>query len=152
MSLMSLEDFTDHVGQKIGISRWFVLDQARIDLFANVTEDHQFIHVDAGLASETPFGTTIAHGFLTLSMLSAMSYDSIPRIEGVTMGINYGFDKIRFITPVTSGSRVRAHFTLASTNAEKPSEITNFFEVSVEIDGNDRPALVAEWISRQYFK
>ena len=151
MSLMSLEDFTDRVGQKIGTSRWFVLDQAKIDLFANVTEDHQFIHVDSGLAAETPFGTTIAHGFLTLSMLSAMSYDSIPRIEGVTVGINYGFDKIRFITPVTSGSRVRAHFTLTATNTEKSSEITNFFQVRVEIDGNDCPALVAEWISRHYF-
>jgi len=148
---MSLEDFKSHVGQKIGTSRWFVLDQSRIDLFANVTEDYQFIHVDADLASKTPFGTTIAHGFLTLSMLSTMSYDSIPRIEGVTMSVNYGFDRIRFVTPVTSGSRVRAHFTLASTKTEKPSEITNFFEVSVEIDGNDRPALVAEWISRQYF-
>ena len=152
MSLMSLEDFTDHVGQKIGASRWFVLDQSRIDLFADVTEDHQFIHIDPDLASKTPFGMTIAHGFLTLSMLSAMSYDSIPGIEGVTMGVNYGFNKIRFVTPVTSGSRVRAHFTLASSDTKKASEITNFFDVSVEIEGNDRPALVAEWISRQYFK
>ena len=148
---MSLENFTGHVGQKIGTSRWFVLDQSRIDLFADVTEDHQFIHVDTDLASETPFGTTIAHGFLTLSMLSTMSYDSIPRIEGVKMAVNYGFNRIRFVTPVTSGSRVRAHFALASSNTEKPSEITNVFDVRVEIDGNDRPALVAEWISRQYF-
>ena len=152
MSLMSLEDFTDHVGQKIGTSRWFVLDQSRIDLFADVTEDHQFIHIDPDLASKTPFGMPIAHGFLTLSMLSAMSYDSIPGIEGVTMGVNYGFNKIRFVTPVTSGSRVRAHFILASSDTKKASEITNFFDVSVEIEGNDRPALVAEWISRQYFK
>ena len=152
MSLMSLEDFTDRVGQKIGTSRWFVLDQSRIDLFADVTEDHQFIHIDPDLASKTPFGMTIAHGFLTLSMLSAMSYDSIPGIEGVTMGVNYGFNKIRFVTPVTSGSRVRAHFTLTSSDIKKASEITNFFDVSVEIEGNDRPALVAEWISRQYFK
>jgi acyl dehydratase len=85
-------------------------------------------------------------------MLSAMSYDSIPGIEGVTMGVNYGFNKIRFVTPVTSGSRVRAHFILASSDTKKASEITNFFDVSVEIEGNDRPALVAEWISRQYFK
>ena len=84
-------------------------------------------------------------------MLSAMSYDSIPRIKGVTMGVNYGFNRIRFVTPVTSASWVRAHFTLASSDTEKPSEITNVFDVSVEIDGNDRPALVAEWISRQYF-
>ena len=151
MSLMSLEDFKGHIGQKIGTSRWFFLNQSRIDLFADVTEDRQFIHVDADLASETPFGTTIAHGFLTLSMLSAMSYDSIPRIKGVTMGVNYGFNRIRFVTPVTSASRVRAHFTLASSDTEKPSEITNVFDVSVEIQGNDRPALVAEWISRQYF-
>jgi acyl dehydratase len=151
MSLMSIENFARHVGQKIGISRWFVLDQSRIDRFADVTEDHQFIHVDPILAAETPFGTTIAHGFLTLSMLSAMSYDSIPRIEGVTMGVNYGFNRIRFVTPVTSGARVRAHFTLASSNADKPSEVTNVFDVSIEIEGNERPALVAEWISRQYF-
>ena len=151
MLSMSLEDFKSHIGKKLGTSRWFVLDQTKIDLFASVTEDYQFIHLDADLASKTPFGATIAHGFLTLSMLSTMSYDCIPRIEGATMSVNYGFNRIRFVTPVTSGSRVRGHFTLASTNIVKPSEITNCFEVSVEIDGNNRPALVAEWISRHYF-
>ncbi len=151
MSQISIEDFKNRVGQKIGKSGWFVLDQRRIDRFADLTEDYQFIHLDTELASRTPFCTTIAHGFLTLSMLSAMSYDCIPRLEGVKMGVNYGFNKIRFVTPVTSGSRVRAHFILVSSNGTMESEITNVFDVSVEIDGNDRPALVAEWINRQYF-
>ncbi|MGB1753520.1 MAG: MaoC family dehydratase, partial [Paracoccaceae bacterium] len=100
MKTLSLKGFEDHIGKKIGTSRWFTIDQSRIDAFADVTEDHQFIHIDPEKAAETPFGQTVAHGFLTLSMLSAMSYDAIPRIEGLKMGVNYGFNKIRFVTPV----------------------------------------------------
>ena len=152
MKTLSLKGFEDHIGKKIGTSRWFTIDQSRIDAFADVTEDHQFIHIDPEKAAETPFGHTVAHGFLTLSMLSAMSYDAIPRIEGLKMGVNYGFNKIRFVTPVAAGAKVRAHFTLQRSTVEKPGELTNIVDLSIEIEGSDRPAIVAEWISRQYFE
>ena len=151
MASIALADFIKLEGQKIGTSRWFEIDQSRIDTFADVTEDHQFIHVDEKAAENTPFGTTIAHGFLTLSMLSAMIYDGVPNIEGAKMGVNYGFNKIRFISPVKSGARVRAHFTLNALRHPKPTEVTNIWGVSIEIEGQERPALIAEWIGRQYF-
>ena len=151
MSSIALDDVLKLEGQKVGTSRWFEIDQSRIDNFADVTEDHQFIHVDEKAAEKTPFGTTIAHGFLTLSMLSAMIYDGVPDIEGATMGVNYGFDKIRFISPVKSGAHVRAHFTLKSVRHPKPTEVTNIWDITVEIEGQERPALIAEWIGRQYF-
>jgi len=152
MKTLSLKGFEDHIGKEIGTSRWFTIDQSRIDAFADVTEDHQFIHIDPEKAAETPFGHTVAHGFLTLSMLSAMSYDAIPRIEGLKMGVNYGFNKIRFVTPVAAGAKVRAHFTLHSSTVEKPGELTNIVDLSIEIEGSNRPAIVAEWVSRQYFE
>jgi len=152
METLSVQGFQDRVGKLIGTSKWFVIDQSRIDAFADVTEDHQFIHVDQKRALETPFGHTVAHGFLTLSMLSAMSYDAIPRIKGLKMGVNYGFNKIRFVTPVTAGSKVRAHFTLLSSKVKKPGELTNIVDLNIEIDKSNRPALVAEWVSRQYFE
>ena len=151
MASIALADFLKLEGQKIGTSRWFEIDQSRIDTFADVTEDHQFIHVDEKAAEKTPFGTTIAHGFLTLSMLSAMIYDGVPNIEGAKMGVNYGFNNIRFISPVKSGARVRAHFTLNALRHPKPTEVTNIWGVSIEIEGQERPALIAEWIGRQYF-
>lgn len=151
MASIALADFLKLEGQKVGTSRWFEIDQSRIDTFADVTEDHQFIHVDEKAAEKTPFGTTIAHGFLTLSMLSAMIYDGVPNIEGAKMGVNYGFNKIRFISPVKSGARVRAHFTLSALRHPKPTEVTNIWGVSIEIEGQERPALIAEWIGRQYF-
>ena len=151
MASIALADFIKLEGQKVGTSRWFEIDQSRIDTFADVTEDHQFIHVDEKAAEKTPFGTTIAHGFLTLSMLSAMIYDGVPNIEGAKMGVNYGFNKIRFISPVKSGARVRAHFTLNALRHPIPTEVTNIWGVSIEIEGQERPALIAEWIGRQYF-
>ena len=151
MASIALADFIKLEGQKVGTSRWFEIDQSRIDTFADVSEDHQFIHVDEKAAEKTPFGTTIAHGFLTLSMLSAMIYDGVPNIEGAKMGVNYGFNKIRFISPVKSGARVRAHFTLNALRHPKPTEVTNIWGVSIEIEGQERPALIAEWIGRQYF-
>ena len=151
MANIALADFIKLEGQKVGTSRWFEIDQSRIDTFADVTEDHQFIHVDEKAAEKTPFGTTIAHGFLTLSMLSAMIYDGVPNIEGAKMGVNYGFNKIRFISPVKSGARVRAHFTLNALRHPKPTEVTSIWGVSIEIEGQERPALIAEWIGRQYF-
>lgn len=137
-------------GKLLGTTSWFTMDQERIDKFADVTEDWQFIHVDPEAAKESPFGTTIAHGFLTLSMLSAMVYE-MPEMEGVTMGVNYGFDKIRFLSPVPSGSRIRGHFTLTKLDDSKPGFVTTYTSVSVEIEGQDKPALAAEWIGRRYF-
>lgn len=138
-------------GADMGTSRWFEIDQSRIDIFADVTEDRQFIHVDPARAAETPFGSTIAHGFLSLSLLSAMMLDGFPEMTGMQMGVNYGFDKVRFTAPVPVGARVRGHFKLADVAELRPGEIQTTSEVTVEIEGQDRPALVALWLGRFYF-
>jgi len=138
------------LGKEIGLSRWFLMDQDRIGLFADVTEDQQFIHIDPEKAKATPFGGTIAHGFLTLSMLSAMAEDAVPPIEGLIHSVNYGFDRIRFISPVSSGKRIRGRFELIAINVAD-GEITQTLKVTVEIEDSDKPALVAEWITRHYF-
>ena len=130
-------------------SRWMVVDQARIDAFAKVTEDELFIHVDPERAKATQFGGTIAHGFLTLSLLSAMAYSALPRIEGAVHGVNYGFDRVRFVHPVRSGSRVRAHFTLKAATRRSAREWQLTYEVSVEIEGVRKPALAATWLTMQ---
>lgn len=129
------------------VSSWIEIDQARIDAFAEATMDRQFIHVDPVRArAETPFGGTIAHGFLTLSMLSAMAYEVLPRAAEAVMGINYGFEKIRFLAPVPAGSRIRGRFLLAACELRKPTEMLSRYAVTVEIEGADRPALAAEWL------
>jgi len=149
---VSLEAYQKMVGHEIGVSSWHVVDQKRIDSYADVIEDHQFIHVDPERAkNETAFGTTIAHGFLTMSLMSIMSYEVMPVISGTTMGVNYGFDKLRFISPVRSGSRVRGRFTLAEATLRKPKELQSRTHVSVEIEGEEKPALVADWIGLIYF-
>jgi acyl dehydratase len=149
---ISLAAYQEMVGHEVGVSSWHLMDQKRIDAFAHVIEDHQFIHVDPERAkNETSFGTTIAHGFLTMSLMSIMSYEVMPAIEGTTMGVNYGFDKLRFISPVRSGSRVRGRFTLAEAKLRKPAELFSRTNVSVEIEGEEKPALVADWIGLIYF-
>lgn len=150
--IMPAAEWKARVGQQIGLSGWIEITQERINAFADITEDWQFIHVDPERAAATPFGGTIAHGFLTLSLLSAMAMEAVPRVEGSWMGVNYGFDKIRFLAPVPSGSRIRGRFTLISAEELKPGEMTLKYRVDVEIDGGDRPALIAEWIGRQYYK
>ena len=137
------------IGQEVGVSRWFVVDQARIDAFADCTEDWQFIHVDPDKAAATPFGGTIAHGFLTLSLASAMSYDAVAPLEGVAMGVNYGFDKLRFLAPVPAGSRVRGRFKLLSAEDKGGGRWLLKHELTVEIEGGDKPALIAEWLGMQ---
>jgi acyl dehydratase len=140
------------VGKEVGVSSWHLIDQPRINAYADVIEDHQFIHVDPERAkNETAFGTTIAHGFLTMSLLSIMSYEVMPVIEGTTMGVNYGFDKLRFISPVRAGKRVRGRFVLAEAKLRKPTELQSRTNVTVEIEGEDKPALVAEWLGLIYF-
>src|SRR5689334_17349060 len=148
---ITLQAYQAMVGKEIGVSSWHLIDQPRIDTYADVTEDHQFIHVDPERAKETAFGTTIAHGFLTMSMLSVMSYEVMPAIAGTTMGVNYGFDKLRFISPARSGKRVRGRFVLAEAKLRKPNEFQTRTNVTVEIEGEDKPALVAEWLGLTYF-
>ncbi|UWU88791.1 MaoC family dehydratase [Bradyrhizobium sp. CB1015] len=150
---VTLEAYQAMVGKEIGVSSWHLIDQPRIDTYADVIEDHQFIHVDPERAkNETAFGTTIAHGFLTMSLLSIMSYEVMPVIAGTTMGVNYGFDKLRFISPVRSGKRVRGRFVLAEAKLRKPNELQSRTNVTVEIEGEDKPALVADWLGLIYFE
>lgn len=142
-------DLQSLIGQEVGVSRWITVDQARIDAFARVTEDEQFIHVDLERAKATPFGGTIAHGFLTLSLASAMSYDAVAPLDGVVMGVNYGFDKLRFLAPVPAGSRVRGRFRLLSAEDKEGGRWLLKHELTVEIEGADKPALIAEWLGMQ---
>ena len=142
----SLDEIRGRVGSETGVSRWIEVNQQSIDLFADVTGDHQFIHTDPVAAAETPFGGTIAHGFLTLSLLSQMAKDAMLVPEGRKMGVNYGFDRVRFIAPVRSGKRVRGRFLLARFDEKRPGEWQFLHQVTVEIEGEDRPALVADWI------
>jgi len=149
---ITLQAYQAMVGKEIGVSSWHLIDQPRIDTYADVIEDHQFIHVDPERAKkETAFGTTIALGFLTMSLMSIMSYEVMPVIAGTTMGVNYGFDKLRFISPVRSGKRVRGRFVLAEAKLRKPNELQSRTNVTVEIEGEDKPALVAEWLGLIYF-
>ena len=148
---ITLQAYQALVGKEIGVSSWHLIDQPRIDTYADVTEDHQFIHVDPERAKQTAFGTTIAHGFLTMSMMSVMSYEVMPAIAGTTMGVNYGFDKLRFISPVRSGKRVRGRFLLAEATLRKPKELLSRTNVTVEIEGEEKPALVADWLGLIYF-
>jgi len=149
---ISLAAYQNLVGRQIGVSSWHLVDQSRINVYADVIDDHQFIHVDPERARrETPFGTSIAHGFLIMSLLSIMSYEVMPAIEGTTMGVNYGFDKLRFVSPVRAGSRVRGLFALTEAKLRKPRELQSRTNVTVEIEGEDKPALVADWIGLIYF-
>ena len=144
------ETVSELVGKETGVSEWITIDQDRINVFADVTEDHQFIHVDPEAAKATPFGTTIAHGFLSLSMLSKLAAGCVIVLEGVKMGVNYGFDKVRFSAPVKSGKRIRGRFTLMSADQKMPGQWTFKYAVRVEIEGEDKPALVAEWLTMQF--
>jgi acyl dehydratase len=151
MSEITLDAYKAMVGQEIGVSRWFEIKQDRINQFADVTEDHQFIHVDAERAKQTPFGGTVAHGFLTLSLLAPMAFDAQPTISNTAMVVNYGFDRIRLIAPVPAGSRIRGHFVLKEIVDRGPKEIMARTEVTVEIDGGGKPALVADWLGLTRF-
>jgi acyl dehydratase len=149
---VTLAAYQAMVGHEVGVSSWHLVDQSRIDVFAGVIEDHQFIHVDPERAKrETSFGSTVAHGFLTMSLLSIMSYEVMPVIQGTTLGLNYGFDRLRFLSPVRAGSRVRGRFTLTEATLRKPTELLSRTNVSVEIEGEQKPALVADWIGLIYF-
>ncbi len=147
---LPLADYLALKGRDLGASEWIAVDQGRIDRFAETTEDHQFIHVDPERAKATPFGTTIAHGYLTLSLLSKMAYEVMPGIQGSKMGVNYGLNSVRFLAPVKSGSRVRGHFTMKDVTERQPGVVQSTVEVKVEIEGEEKPALVAEWVTLAY--
>ncbi|ALE02931.1 MaoC family dehydratase [Bartonella ancashensis] len=143
---VALQDITGFIGKKVGVSQWRLVTQDMINQFACATDDHQWIHVDEEKAKNTPFKGTIAHGFLTLSLLSALAHEALPELEGATMGINYGFDKVRFISPVKAGARVRAHFVLDDAKVRPSGRVIFHYQVTVEIDQLKNPALTAHWI------
>jgi len=135
------------VGRPLGTSEWFLVDQERVDAFADVTLDHQFVHVDPVRAKATPFGGTIAHGFLTLSLLVHFCLPFIPTLERRKLVVNYGFDKVRFSAPVKVGKRIRGVGTLRDVAERKPGNVVMRVDVTIEIEGEAKPALVAEWLS-----
>ena len=145
---MQLADLQAKVGETFGASDWFTIGQDRIDQFAETTEDRQFIHIDPEAAKATPFGGTIAHGFLTLSMLAPM-IDALDKPD-VKMSVNYGFNKVRFLSPVKSGKRIRGHFKLLEMTEKRPGQWQQTVEATIEIEGEDKPALIAEWIFQHF--
>jgi acyl dehydratase len=147
MPLAALDEIRSRIGDEVGVSGWIMLGQARIEQFADATEDRQFIHIDPAAAAQTPFGGTIAHGFLTLSLLSRMGAEAMLLPEGAQMAINYGLDRVRFLAAVRSGKRVRGRFTLDSVEEKGPGQILLRHSVTVEIEGEDKPALSAVWIA-----
>ncbi|MGV1917569.1 MaoC family dehydratase [uncultured Agrobacterium sp.] len=152
MKDVSLAEVKGLIGTEVGLSDWITVDQAMIDAFAQATLDDQFIHTDPERAkAESPFGGTIAHGFLTLSLLSAMNYSALPKIREQTMGINYGFEKVTFVSPVKSGARVRGRFTLAEARFRGGAMLMMTYDVAVEIENEKKPALTARWITIAQF-
>ena len=149
MTVVNLADLGGLVGQEVATSDWIAITQDRINAFADATSDHQWIHVDSGRArAETPFGATIAHGFLTLSLLSALMRDAVT-VDGPRMTLNYGLNRVRFVSPVPSGSRIRARVALATID-EMGDSLQATWGVTIEREGSDKPAAVAEWIVRYY--
>jgi acyl dehydratase len=147
---ISLEAYLALVGKEVGTSEWFAVDQPLIDGFADITRDHQFIHVDPERARQTPFGGTIAHGFLTLSLLAGFAYEVLPGIEGSSAGVNYGMNNLRFLAPVRSGKRVRARFVLKDCVPRQSGAYLSTVSVTLEIEGESKPALVVEWLTMAY--
>jgi acyl dehydratase len=146
MPLASLDDIRARIGEEVGISSWLTVDQERIDAFAEATEDRQFIHTDPEAAAGTPFGGTIAHGFLTLSLLSRMAAEAMLIPDSIQMAINYGLEEVRFLAPVRSGKRTRGRFTLEAIDEKGPGRVLLRHRVTVEIEGEDKPALTALWL------
>ena len=146
MPVSALDEIHSRIGEEIGVSSWLTVDQARIDAFADATEDRQFIHIDPDAATQTPFGGTIAHGFLSLSLLSRMGAEVMLFPPSLKMAINYGLDHVSFLAPVKAGKRVRGRFTLDSVQEKAPGQILMRHTVTVEIEGEDKPALTAQWL------
>ncbi|MDA8978164.1 MaoC family dehydratase [bacterium] len=149
MKTIKREDIAQYQNVELESSEWHTVTQEQINQFADCTLDHQFIHIDPEKASQTPFGGTIAHGFLTLSMLSHFSEQFALVIEGTYMGVNYGFDSVRFISPVKVGKKIRAHAKSLEIVEKRPGQFMSRTEVTVEIEGEEKPALKAVWIGMQ---
>ncbi|WP_254473170.1 MaoC family dehydratase [Bartonella sp. B1098] len=143
---ITVQDVTTFIGKEMGLSQWRLVTQDMINQFACATDDHQWIHVDEEKAKKTPFGGTIAHGFLTLSLLSTLAYEALPELEGATMGINYGFDKVRFMSPVKTGTRIRARFVLDDAEIRPSGRVVFHYGVTVEVEQLKKPALTARWL------
>ena len=153
MERIDINEYMKQAGTLERQSDWLEVSQDMINQFADATLDHQFIHVNPERAkAETPFGGTIAHGFLTLSLLSGLVEKCMPRIENAAMGVNYGLNKVRFLTPVPSGARIRGKFILAECSQRNPGEYLSRYDVSVEIENMEKPALVAEWLGLAFLK
>jgi acyl dehydratase len=149
MPIVTKEEFMALKGQEIGVSEWMTIDQDMINKFADATGDHQFIHINPEMAKMTPFGTTIAHGFLTLSLFPVLaSKADMPTLEGVKMGVNYGGNKTRFLAPVKVNSNVRGRFTLLDFEEKRPGQFQQTLQYTLEIEGEEKPALICEWISQ----
>lgn len=148
---MDKQSFLALQGQEIGVSSWVHVTQERINAFADATNDHQFIHTDPVRSAEAGYGGTIAHGFFTLSLLAAWSDEVLPNVDDMIMSVNYGSDRMRFLSPVPVGSFIRARFIFSSYDEKKPGEVTLRWNVTVEIKDAEKPALVADWINRRYF-
>ena len=146
MPIASVDEIRGRLGSEVGVSDWLTIGQDRIDAFADATEDRQFIHVDADAAAQTPFGGTVAHGFLSLSMLSRMGAEAMLIPDGLKMAVNYGLDRVRFVAPVRSGQRIRGRFILDSIEERSPGQLLVRHSVTVEIEGVDKPALTAQWL------
>lgn len=138
------------VGTEVGLSRWHRIDQDMIDAYARLSGDDQYIHIDPARAATTAYGGTIAHGFLTVMLLSVMAREAQPQLAGARMSVNYGFDRLRFPAPVPSGARIRGRFVLATMDEPRQGEVALGWDVTVEVEGGDRPALVARWLNRRY--
>ena len=146
MPIATLNEIHSKVGQPVGSSDWIEVGQDRITAFADATDDHQFIHVDPVAAAAVGFGGTIAHGFLSLSLLSRMAADVMLIPDSARMAVNYGLDRVRFLAPVKAGKRVRGYFTLDGVDEKAPGQLLIRQTVSVEIEGEDKPALTAQWL------
>lgn len=147
MPVADIEEIRARQGSELGASDWLTVDQQRIDAFAEATDDRQFIHVDPAAAAQTPFGGTVAHGFLSLSLLSRMAVEVLPVPPTTAMVVNYGFERVRFIAPVRSGKRVRGRFRLDAVEERSPGQLLLRLNAVVEIDGEERPALTADWLA-----
>ena len=150
MPIASFDDIRSRIGEEVGVSSWIEIDQQRIDTFADATEDHQFIHIDAQAAAAAGLGGTIAHGFLSLSLLSRMAADASLMPDGLKMALNYGLDRVRFLAPVRAGKRIRGRFTLDSIEEKAPGQWLLRHTVTVEIEGEEKPALSAQWLGLMF--
>ena len=150
MPLATLDEIRKRIGEEVGVSSWILVDQPRIDAFADATDDRQFVHIDPKAARQAPFGGTVAHGFLSLSLLSRTGAEAMLLPDSLKMAINYGLDRVRFLAPVLAGSRVRGRFRLDSVEEKAPGQVLMRHTVTVEIEGEAKPALTAEWLGLMF--